>query len=73
MVRAGLLDRALLLGHDVAPGTVGCSLTELDQAAFRRPPASAPLALEWDEAQYAEAAEPCIDAARGGESSRSTS
>jgi len=62
--RPALVNRALLLGHDVAPGTVGCSLTELDRAAFRTPAASSQLALELDEAQYAEAAGPCVDAAR---------
>jgi hypothetical protein len=62
--RAELLERALLLGHDAAPGTVGCSVTELDGASYRTPAASSPLALELDNAQYADSAGPCVNAAR---------
>ena len=55
---------ALALGHSVAAGTVGCSLTELDGAGYLTPAASTGLALELDQAQYAAAQGPCVSAAR---------
>jgi hypothetical protein len=58
-----LLNRAVRLGHDIAPGTVGCSVTEVDGDGCRTPVASSPLALELDEAQYADSTGPCITAA----------
>lgn len=59
-----LLDQALALGHDVAPGTVGCSLTELHGPQFRTPAASTDVALTLDHAQYADGAGPCVNATR---------
>ncbi len=61
-----LVGRALALGHDVAAGMVGCSLTEVVGTACRTPAASTDLALELDLAQYAESAGPCVLAAREG-------
>ncbi|HEX4727197.1 MAG TPA: GAF domain-containing protein [Jatrophihabitans sp.] len=61
---AELLSQTLALGHDVAEGTVGCSLTELDGVHYQSPAASTELALVLDEAQYEDAAGPCVNAAR---------
>lgn len=61
---ADLLERALLLGHDAAPGTVGCSVTEMVGVAYRTSAASTASALALDQAQYADAAGPCVSAAR---------
>jgi hypothetical protein len=62
--RQELLVEALRLGHDAAPGIVGCSVTELDGAHYRTPAASTDVALELDYAQYADSAGPCVNAAR---------
>jgi hypothetical protein len=59
-----LVLRTLALGADVAVGTVGCSLTEIDGAGYRTPAASSPLALQLDEAQYGAASGPCVSAVR---------
>jgi hypothetical protein len=55
---------ALELSSDVATGTVGCSLTEIDGAGYRTPVSSSPLALRLDQAQYAESSGPCVSAVR---------
>lgn len=62
--RQELLVEALRLGHDAAPGILGCSVTELDGAHYRTPAASTEVALELDQAQYADLAGPCVNAAR---------
>jgi hypothetical protein len=62
--RQELLVEALRLGHDAAPGILGCSVTELDGAHYRTPVASTDVALELDHAQYADLAGPCVNAAR---------
>lgn len=59
-----LIRLALRLGHDIAAGTVGCSLTEIDGAGYRTPAASSPVALRLDQAQYAESSGPCVSAVR---------
>jgi hypothetical protein len=59
-----MVPRALALGRDVAPGVTGCSLTELDGAHYRTPAASTDVAFELDQAQYADSAGPCVNAAR---------
>jgi GAF domain-containing protein len=59
-----LLDLALSVGHNVAAGMAGCSLTELDGVSFHTPAASTALAMELDQAQYAAAEGPCVAAAR---------
>ncbi len=59
-----LLDLALSLGHNVAAGMVGCSLTEMHGVRFRTPAASTNLALELDQAQYVAGEGPCVAAAR---------
>lgn len=58
-----VLERVLALGHDVATGTVGCSVTQFDGDRYWTPAASSGLALELDVAQYAELAGPCVSAA----------
>ncbi|MDQ1752984.1 MAG: hypothetical protein QOE71_4040 [Pseudonocardiales bacterium] len=65
-----LLVDAVRLGLDVAPGTVGCSITELTDAGYRTPVTSGPLALELDQAQYAAGNGPCVVAARDGSGQR---
>jgi hypothetical protein len=59
-----LVRLALDLSHDIAEDTVGCSLTEIDGAGYRTPVASNSLALELDQAQYAAASGPCVNAVR---------
>lgn len=59
-----LLRLALRLSVDIADETVGCSLTQIDGAGYRTPVASNELALGLDEAQYAEASGPCVNAVR---------
>jgi hypothetical protein len=48
-----LVRQTLALTRDVAAGTVGCSLTEIDGAGYRTPIASSPLARELDHTQRA--------------------
>lgn len=61
-----LLQAAMALGVDVAPGTVACSVTELAVTGNRTPVWSDRLALDLDMAQYAADAGPCLSAARTG-------
>jgi hypothetical protein len=65
-----LVRQALELGHDLAPGTVGCSITRFDGVGFRTPVASTGLALALDGAQYAASTGPCLVAARDGRPQR---
>jgi hypothetical protein len=62
--REELVLLALGLSADMAPGTVGSSLTEIDGAGYRTPAMSTPLALELDYAQYGAQTGPCISAVR---------
>jgi AmiR/NasT family two-component response regulator len=59
-----LLRRAVDLGQDVAPDTVGCSVTTIDGDRYRTPVFSDGLALDLDRAQYDSGDGPCMAAAR---------
>ena len=59
-----LVRQALQLGHDLAPGMVGCSVTRFDGVRYGTPVASTELALALDGAQYAASEGPCLAAAR---------
>jgi len=58
-----LLRHAIDLGLDVAPDTVGCSITEIEHSGYRTPVASGDLALDLDKAQYDAGTGPCMAAA----------
>ncbi len=64
--RPQLLDEAVALGVDgVAPGVLGCSVTELDQdGGGRSAAASNSLAVCLDEAQFEAGDGPCLASAR---------
>jgi hypothetical protein len=64
--RDALLSEAVSLGLDVAPGSVGCSITQQIGSDYRTPVASGPLAMDLDLAQYRAGDGPCIAAARTG-------
>jgi hypothetical protein len=59
-----LLRQALALGRDVAPDTVGCSVTTIEGDRYHTPAFSDGLALELDCAQYDSGDGPCMAAAR---------
>lgn len=59
-----VLRQAVALGHQVAPGTVGCSITSIDGDRYVTPAYSHPLALDLDQAQYQSGDGPCMAAAR---------
>lgn len=59
-----LLRRAVELSRDVAPDTLGCSVTTLDGDRYRTPVYSDDLALDLDRAQYESGDGPCMAAAR---------
>ncbi len=59
-----LLRQALGLGSDVAPETVGCSVTEIVGSRYSTPAFSGSLALDLDRAQYQSGDGPCMTAAR---------
>jgi hypothetical protein len=61
---AGLLRRAVELGRDVAPDTVGCSVTMIDGDRYHTPVFSDGVALDLDRAQYEAGDGPCMAAAR---------
>ena len=62
---AGLLLRqAVELGRDVAPDTVGCSITTIEGDQYHTPVFSDGLALDLDRAQYEAGDGPCMAAAR---------
>jgi hypothetical protein len=65
--RDALLSEAVSLGLDVAPGSVGCSITQQLGEDYRTPVASGPLAMDLDLAQYRAGNGPCIAAARSGQ------
>lgn len=59
-----LLRQAVELGLDVAPETMGCSVTSIDGDQYRTPIYSNSLALDLDQAQYRAGDGPCMAAAR---------
>jgi len=59
-----LLRQALELGLEVAPETVGCSVTSIDGDEYRTPIYANDLALDLDRAQYQAGDGPCMAAAR---------
>ncbi len=59
-----LLRQAMALGHEVAPDTVGCSITTLDGDRYLTPVYSHSLAFDLDQAQYQAGDGPCVAAAR---------
>jgi hypothetical protein len=59
-----LLRQAVELGHDVAPDSVGCSVTTIDGDQYHTPVFSDGLALDLDRAQYQAGDGPCMFAAR---------
>jgi hypothetical protein len=59
-----LLRQAIELGRDVAPDTVGCSVTTLNGDHYHTPVFSDALALALDRAQYEAGDGPCMAAAR---------
>lgn len=59
-----LLRRAVELGRDVAPDTLGCSVTTLEGDRYYTPVYSGSLALDLDRAQYEAGDGPCMAAAR---------
>jgi GAF domain-containing protein len=65
-----LVRQALELGHGLAPGTVGCSVTQFDGVRYRTPVSSTELAVALDGAQYAASVGPCLIAARDGRPQR---
>lgn len=66
--RVVLLERAVGLGADVAPGVVGCSLTVQDTHGWTTPHAWHPVSMTLDRAQYESGTGPCIEAATTGTS-----
>jgi hypothetical protein len=62
-----LVQRAVLLGHQVSPAIVGCSVTEVTPDGFETPAASTELALSLDFDQYRAGTGPCISAAQTGQ------
>lgn len=66
MDRDALLSEAVSLGLEVAPGSVGCSITQQLGNDYRTPVATGPLAMDLDLAQYRAGNGPCIAAARSG-------
>jgi ANTAR domain len=62
--RTTLLTQAVRAAVDIAPGMLGCSLTEMDGARWRTSITSADLCRELDELQYREGSGPCVRAAR---------
>lgn len=65
---AGTLDLAevVALGLDVAPSSVGCSITTQVGEGFATPAATGHLALALDAAQYQSGSGPCVAAAQDG-------
>jgi len=59
-----MLRQAVALGRDVAPDTMGCSVTTLDGDEYHTPVYSDGLALDLDRAQYDAGDGPCMAAAR---------
>ena len=59
-----LLRQAVELGRDVAPDTVGCSVTTLEGGRYHTPVFSDGVALDLDRAQYEAGDGPCMAAAR---------
>jgi hypothetical protein len=59
-----LLRKAVELGRDVAPDTVGCSVTTIEGDRYRTPVFSDEVALDLDRAQYLAGDGPCMAAAR---------
>jgi hypothetical protein len=64
--RDAVLRTAMVLGLDVAPAAVACSLTERAGPGFRTVASANELALALDRAQYAAGEGPCLTAARRG-------
>jgi ANTAR domain len=60
--RNTVLRTAVMLGLDVGPATVGCSVTERVAGGFRTPLWTNPLSLVLDHAQYGAGAGPCLSA-----------
>jgi hypothetical protein len=61
-----IVQRAVLLGHEVSPAIVGCSVTEVAPDGFETAAASTELALSLDLDQYRAGTGPCISAAQTG-------
>jgi hypothetical protein len=61
-----VLRTAMALGLRVAPGTVGCSVTERADTGFHTPIQANVVALALDQAQYDAGAGPCLSAAQDG-------
>lgn len=59
-----LLRQAMGLGHEVAPGSIGCSITTIDGDRYLTPASSDSLAFDLDQAQYRAGDGPCMAAAR---------
>jgi hypothetical protein len=64
--RDAVLRAAVVLGLDVGPATVGCSVTERVATGFRTPLWSTPLSLVLDHTQYGAGVGPCLAAAVTG-------
>jgi hypothetical protein len=62
-----LVQRAVLLGHEVSSGIVGCSVTEILPNGFETAAASSELAISLDLDQYRAGTGPCIFAAQTGQ------
>jgi hypothetical protein len=62
--RTTLLAQTVRAAMDVAPGMMGCSLTEMDGARWRTAIMSADFCRDLDELQYREDSGPCVRAAR---------
>ena len=61
-----LLRTAVRLGLDIAPGTSGCSVTELTGSGYRTTVSANELAVALDQRQYDAGTGPCLSAASGG-------
>jgi hypothetical protein len=61
-----VLQTAMTLGLGIAPGTVGCSVTEEAESGYRSPVVANDLSLVLDLAQYDAGAGPCLTAATEG-------
>ncbi|HJQ00766.1 MAG TPA: hypothetical protein VJ851_04130 [Jatrophihabitans sp.] len=61
-----IVQQAVLLGHQVSPAIVGCSVTEVALDGFETAAASTELALALDLDQYRAGTGPCISAAQTG-------
>jgi GAF domain len=59
-----VLQRAVELGLDVAPETVGCSVTAIDGDKYHTPVYYGDISLDLDRAQYRAGDGPCMAAAR---------